>query len=55
MFTRILILKKKSYKNLQTSNSLAKNLKKKGCITENELKYFSIEFKKASNLGQLYE
>ena len=55
MFTRILILKKKSYKNLQTSNSLAKNLKKKGCITEKELKYFSIEFKKASNLGQLYE
>ena len=55
MFTRILILKKKSYKNLLTSNSLVKNLKKRGCVTEKELTYFSIEFKKASNLGQLYE
>ena len=25
-----------------------------GCITEKELKYFSIEFKKATNLGKLY-
>ena len=37
-----------------TSNSLFRNLKKKGCILEKELKYFSIEFKKATNLGKLY-
>ena len=40
MFIRILILK----------NSFFKNLKKKGSITEKELKYFSVEFKKATNL-----
>ena len=39
---------------IETSNSLFKNFKKKGCITEKELKYFSIEFKKATNLGKLY-
>ena len=38
----------------ETSNSLFKNLKKKGCITEKELKYFSIQFKKVTNLGKLY-
>ena len=39
---------------VETSNSFFKNLKKKRCITENELKYFSIEFKKATILGKLY-
>ena len=38
----------------ETSNSFFKNLKKKGSITEKELKYFSVEFKKATNLGKLY-
>ena len=33
----------------KTSNNLFRNLDKKGCITQKELKYFSIEFKKATN------
>ena len=33
------------------SNKLFKSLKTKGSITEKELKYFTIEFKKARNLG----
>ena len=36
------------------SNKLFKSLKTKGSITEKELKYFTIEFKKATNLGKLY-
>ena len=36
------------------SNKLFRNLKTKGSITEKELKYFPIEFKKATNLGKLY-
>ena len=36
------------------SNKLFRNLKTKGSITEKELKYFTIEFKKATNLGKLY-
>ena len=37
-----------------SSNKLLRNLKKKEIITEKELKYFTIEFKKAANLGKLY-
>ena len=44
MFIRILILK--------NSNSLFRNLKKKGVITEKE--YCIIKFKNAINLGKLY-
>ena len=36
------------------SNKLFKSLKTKGSITEKELKYFTIKFKKATNLGKLY-
>ena len=36
------------------SNKLFRNLKTKGSITKKELKYFNIEFKKATNLGKLY-
>ena len=36
------------------SNKLFKSLKMKGSITEKELKYFTIEVKKAANLGKLY-
>ena len=46
MFIRILILNKKSYKNSQKVVIV--------CITGKELKYFSIEFNKATNLGKLY-
>ena len=39
MFIRILILKKKNLQELvETSNSLFRNLKKNGCITEEEPK-----------------
>ena len=31
-----------------------KNLRIKGLISEEELKYFSFEYKKATNLGKLY-
>ena len=31
-----------------------KNLRRKGVISEKELKYFSFEYKKATNLGKLY-
>ena len=51
MFIRILILKKKILQELaETSNSLFRNLKKNGCITQKELKYFGIECKNATNL-----
>ena len=36
------------------SNKLFKSLKTKGGITEKELKYFTIEFKKATNSDKLY-
>ena len=36
------------------SNKLFRNLKTKGSITEKELKYFTIEFKKATHLGKLH-
>ena len=35
------------------SNKLFKSLKTKGSVTEKELKYFTIEFKKATNFGKL--
>ena len=38
----------------ETSNKLFRNLKKKGEITEKQLKYFTIDFKKATNLYKLY-
>ena len=50
-----IIFKEKILQELaETSNNLFRNLEKKVCITEMELKYFSIEFKKAINLGKLY-
>ena len=36
------------------TNKLFRNLKMKRSITEKELKYFTIEFKKATNLDKLY-
>ena len=38
----------------ETCNSSFRNIKKKGCITKKEFKYFSFELKKATNLGKLY-
>ena len=37
-----------------TSNKLFQNLKSKGKISDKELKYFTYEYKKATNLGKLY-
>ena len=36
------------------SNSFFKELKRKGCISEKTLKYFTYEFKNSTNLGTLY-
>ena len=38
----------------ETGSKLFRNLKNKGGITEKQLKYFMIDFKKATNLGKLY-
>ena len=37
-----------------TSNKLFQNLKSKGKISNKQLKYFTYEYKKATNLGKLY-
>ena len=36
------------------NNSFFKELTRKGCISEKNLKYFTYEFKKSDNLGKLY-
>ena len=36
------------------NNGFFKDLRQSGCITEKELKYFSYEYKKITNLGNLY-
>lgn len=36
------------------SNVFFKDLRRSGCIKEKELKYFSYEYKKITNLGKLY-
>ena len=38
----------------EKSNGIFKGLKQKGKITEKQLKYFTIENKKATNLGKMY-
>ena len=38
----------------ETSKKLFENLKNKGGITEKAFKYFTIDFKKATNLSKLY-
>ena len=38
----------------ETSNTLFRNLKSNGGITEKQLKYFTIDLKKTTNLGKLY-
>ena len=38
----------------EKSNAIFKGLKQKGKITEKQLKYFTIEHKKATNLGKMY-
>ena len=37
-----------------TSNQLFQNLKYKGKISDKQLKYFTYEYQKVSNLGRLY-
>ena len=38
----------------EMSNKMFSSLKKSGYITENQLKYFSSEYRKATNFGKLY-
>ena len=38
----------------EMSNKMFSNLKKRGCITEKQLKYFSYEYRKATNFVKLY-
>ena len=54
MSTKKLNLKKRCSELVETGNKFFKNIKDRGCITENNLKYFSYEFKKTSNLVKLY-
>ena len=39
---------------VEKSNTMFKNLRRKGVISEKELKYFLFEYNKATNLGKLY-
>ena len=39
---------------VRTSNKLFQNLKAKGKISDKQLKYFTYQYKKVSNLGKLY-
>ena len=39
---------------IETSNKIFLNLKRKGSISEKEMKYFLYGYKNASNLGKLY-
>ena len=39
---------------VEKSNTMFKNLRRKGVILEKQLKHFSFEYKKATNLGKLY-
>ena len=38
----------------ETSNKMFSNLKRRGFLTEKQMKYFTYEFKKATNFGELY-
>ena len=38
----------------EMSNKMFGSLKKRGCITEKELKYFSYEYRKAKDFSKLY-
>ena len=38
----------------EMSNKMFRNLNKRSCITEKQLKYFSYEYRKATNFGKLY-
>ena len=40
--------------SVKTNNKFSKNLKSIGCISENNLKYFSYDFQEASNLCKFY-
>ena len=38
----------------ETSNKMFSSLKRRGFLTEKQMKYFTYEFKKATNFGKLY-
>ena len=39
---------------VESSSNIILNLKRKGFMSQKELKYFTYEFKKSTNLGKLY-
>ena len=39
---------------VESSSNIILNLKRKGLISQKELKYFTYEFKKSTNLGKIY-
>ena len=55
-----IVYKKSSFKQdmlcelVTKSNDFFKDLRRSECITEKELKYFSYEYKKMTNLGKLH-
>ena len=54
------VYRKVSYKEkllselVDNSNCFFKELKRKGCISDKTLKYFTYEYQKATNLGKFY-
>ena len=42
------------FKLAEMSNNILSSLKKRGYITEKQLKYFSYEYREATNFGKLY-
>ena len=51
---KIRITEKDQVELVEKSNNLFSHLRRKNVITENENNYFRFNFKKATNLGELY-
>ena len=54
MYQKVNFKEKLLYELVDESNSFSKEVKKIGCISDKTLKYFTYEFKKATNLGKFY-
>ena len=54
VYTKINFREKLLFELVEKSIEYLRDLKKKGFISEKELKYFLFEFKKATNLGKMY-
>ena len=53
-YKKVQLPEKKQTKLVEKSNSMFEELKKKKVITEREKKHFKFNFKKATNVGNLY-